>query len=99
MYVADKSLKMNSDWKHAIEAENVLMCGECVALASDMRKETRPWFYRSDYPTLDNENWFKHITCSYDGNGNWTLDTEDVNATHISKEEILANLMDIDLRA
>lgn len=99
MYCADKSRATNGEWRNAIEAENVLMNGECVALASDMRKETRPWFYRSDFPKIDNENWFKHIVCTYDGNGGWTLSTAEVNTSRLSAEEIQANLLDIDLNA
>ncbi|QOS69151.1 FAD-dependent oxidoreductase [Eggerthella guodeyinii] len=98
MYCASSSRTMNIEWKNAIEAEHVLMCGEAIALASDLRKETRPWFYRSDYPKIDNDNWFKNITCSY-RDGSWTLGTEEVNASRIKADDVKSMLMDIDLDA
>ncbi|MDR0652334.1 MAG: FAD-binding protein [Synergistaceae bacterium] len=44
------------------EAEAMVLCAELQFLASDMRRESRGWFLREDYPETDNENWLKWIT-------------------------------------
>jgi succinate dehydrogenase/fumarate reductase flavoprotein subunit len=42
-----------------------------------MRKESRGWFLREDYPATDNENWLKWIIVKKQ-DGKMTLSTEDV---------------------
>ena len=64
-----------------LEAEAMVMSAELHYKASDMRKESRGWFLREDYPETDNENWFKWITAKLvDGEivlGTEELPTED----------------------
>jgi succinate dehydrogenase/fumarate reductase flavoprotein subunit len=42
-----------------------------------MRKESRGWFLREDYPEMDNKNWLKWIIAKC-VDGELTLTTEDV---------------------
>ncbi len=42
-----------------------------------MRKESRGWFPREDYPETDNKNWLKWIIVKNQG-GEMTFSTEDV---------------------
>ena len=45
--------------------------------ASAMRKESRGWFLREDFPQMDNDNWLKWIVVEND-NGEMKFSTEDV---------------------
>ena len=45
--------------------------------ASEMRKESRGWFLREDYPETDNEHWHKWIVVQQ-VDGRMTLSTEDI---------------------
>jgi succinate dehydrogenase/fumarate reductase flavoprotein subunit len=45
--------------------------------AALMRKESRGWFPREDYPETDNKNWLKWIIVKNQG-GEMTFSTEDV---------------------
>ena len=60
---------------HEAEA-TVLSCNMHLEAAS-MRKESRGWFLREDYPDMDNENWLKWIIVK-NVDGKMTLHTEDV---------------------
>ncbi len=59
------------------EAEAMVLCCEMQMRASMMRKESRGWFLREDYPVMDNDNWLKWIIVKDEG-GEMTLHTEDV---------------------
>ena len=43
------------------EAEAAVLSAEMQFKASQMRKESRGWFLREDYPETDNKNWLKWI--------------------------------------
>ncbi len=43
------------------EAEAMALSAEMHCKASLMRKESRGWFLREDYPEMDNKNWLKWI--------------------------------------
>ena len=71
---------------HAEDTHGVLECLEAEAMvlsakmhykASAMRKESRGWFLREDYPETDNENWHKWIVVQLLG-GEMTLSTEEI---------------------
>lgn len=47
--------------RHAMEAINLLECGQIVATAALERKESRGSHQRSDFPNTDNQNWLKNI--------------------------------------
>ncbi|NLO47932.1 MAG: FAD-binding protein [Clostridiales bacterium] len=59
------------------EAEAMVLCAEMHYAASEMRRESRGWFLREDYPDIDNENWLKWIIIQ-NVDGEMTLRTEDV---------------------
>ena len=59
------------------EAEAAVLSAEMQFRASQMRKESRGWFLREDYPEMDNENWLKWIIVKKQGDA-MTLSTEDV---------------------
>ncbi|MCC8151989.1 MAG: FAD-binding protein [Lachnospiraceae bacterium] len=59
------------------EAEAMVLSAEMQFKGASMRKESRGWFLREDYPQMDNENWLKWIVCEND-NGEMKFSTEDV---------------------
>jgi len=59
------------------EAEAMVLSAEMQFKAASMRKESRGWFLREDYPKMDNENWLKYIIVK-NINGEMVFDTEDV---------------------
>ncbi len=59
------------------EAEAMLLSAEMQFKASEMRKESRGWFLREDYPEMDNKNWLKWITVR-NVNDQMVFDTENV---------------------
>lgn len=59
------------------EAEAMVLSAEMQFRGASMRKESRGWFLREDYPQMDNENWLKWIVCEND-NGEMKFSTEDV---------------------
>ena len=70
----------------AKDAHGVLECFEAEAMvlsaamhyrASEMRKESRGWFLREDYPETDNKNWHKWIVVE-NRNGEMTFSTEEI---------------------
>jgi succinate dehydrogenase/fumarate reductase flavoprotein subunit len=59
------------------EAEAMVLSAEMQFKAAMMRKESRGWFTREDYPMMDNQNWLKWITVK-NQNGEMVFGTEDV---------------------
>ncbi len=60
------------------EAENMVLCAELMLRSASMRKESRGWFQREDYPETDNENWLKWICAKKGEDGEMELLTEDI---------------------
>ena len=73
--------KMHADDTHGVleclEAEAMVLSATMHFRASEMRKESRGWFLREDYPETDNENWHKWIVVQNVG-GEMTLTTEEI---------------------
>ncbi len=74
----------------AKDAHGVLECFEAEAMvlsatlhyrASEMRKESRGWFLREDYPETDNKNWHKWIVAE-NRNGEMVFSTEEIPPEH-----------------
>jgi len=59
------------------EAEAMVLSAEMHYRAAEMRKESRGWFLREDYPEMDNKNWLKWIIVK-NVDGEMTFSTEDV---------------------
>ena len=60
-----------------IDAESMAVCAEMFYRASLMRKESRGFHYREDYPETDNKNWLKWIIVK-NINERMELYTEDI---------------------
>ena len=60
-----------------LEAEAMVLSAEMHYRASEMRKESRGWFLREDYPQTDNDNWLKWINVQ-NVDGKMTFSTEDL---------------------
>ena len=69
-----------SDWHHlaaANEARSMVLTAETLYRTSLVRKESRGWHVREDYPERDDANWLKWISIT-DKEGEPELMTEDV---------------------
>jgi succinate dehydrogenase/fumarate reductase flavoprotein subunit len=59
------------------EADAMVLSAELHYRAAEMRKESRGWFLREDYPEMDNENWHKWIVVQ-NVDGEMRLFTEEI---------------------
>ncbi|MCR5666642.1 MAG: FAD-binding protein [Eubacterium sp.] len=79
--VKEKVSQLKADDYHQMlychEAESMVLCAEMQLRASMMRKESRGWFLREDYPMMDNKNWLEWIIVQ-NKDGEMTFDTEKV---------------------
>jgi succinate dehydrogenase/fumarate reductase flavoprotein subunit len=62
----------------AIEAANMVTCGELFLRSAITRKESRGSHLREDYPAIDNENWLKWIMLREGEMGNIEMSTEEI---------------------
>lgn len=74
IYVADKSLHMNLDWRDALETENMAWCALASAIASNTRTETRGYNMRTDYPATDNAVGLANTLVSLNEDGTWNAE-------------------------
>lgn len=76
-----KELTMKARDEHelmaCLEAEAMVLSAEMQYRAAMMRKESRGWFLREDFPETDNENWLKWIIVKNE-NGEMTFSTRPV---------------------
>ncbi len=79
--VKGKLAKLKAEDYHGLlschEAEAMVLSAEMFFKAASLRKESRGWFLREDFPNMDNQNWLKWITIK-DVSGIMTFNTEDV---------------------
>ena len=69
MTVANKTRCFNTDWRKAIENYNIIDSALMALEGALMREETRMFYFRSDFPQQDNDNWLANILVKYnDGN-------------------------------
>jgi succinate dehydrogenase / fumarate reductase flavoprotein subunit len=78
--VACASTKYNYDWMCAIQAKNLLTCTLAGLRAANMRKESRGFHMRRDYPMVDNDNWAVRIL-ETQKNGAMKLSTKKAKTT------------------
>ena len=83
--LVDEAAKLAENMK-SVDLHDMLACHEAKAMvlsakmhftAAKMRQESRGWFYREDFPKMDNENWLKWIIIKNE-NGEMTTRTEDI---------------------
>ena len=60
-----------------LDAEAMVLSAELHYRTSDLRKESRGWFLREDYPNMDNLDWLKWIIVK-NVDGEMTFRTEDL---------------------
>jgi len=69
MGVGSESRTWNYDWVEALDAEDMLDVCDLTIRASLQRRESRGYFFREDYPYIDNRNWLKHTVARRSGDG------------------------------
>lgn len=62
----------------ANEARSFVICAEIHFRTASLRKESRGWFMREDYPERDDENWLKYINFKNNGEGEFDIWYEEV---------------------
>ncbi|MFW9986432.1 MAG: fumarate reductase/succinate dehydrogenase flavoprotein subunit, partial [Candidatus Odinarchaeota archaeon] len=78
--VQNKATRYNTEWINALELLDMLLVAEMFVRSALLRKESRGAHYRTDYPSLDNKNWFTNIVVSKQ-NGKMLLQTTPVVVT------------------
>lgn len=71
MWPADDSYHMNCGWRDCFEAENMLYCALGASYAGLLRKESRGFHMRTDYPNPDNSVGLKNTVVKINENGEW----------------------------
>ncbi len=75
MALPSGTLRFNYDWVDALDVYSMLDAAELTIQASLLREESRGPFFRTDFPTQDNDNWLKYIIASK-VNGTFHVRTE-----------------------
>lgn len=61
MSLGSKSRAYNYEWMESMQAQNLITCVEAGVRAAVMRKESRGFHMRTDYPEVDHDNWVERI--------------------------------------
>jgi succinate dehydrogenase/fumarate reductase flavoprotein subunit len=83
---AGKEMQRYLRLREALEAINIVECGQIVATAALTRKESRGSHQRSDYPNMDNRDWLKNIILRKE-RGKMKVITEPVVVTSVPLPE------------
>ncbi|NNG01087.1 MAG: FAD-binding protein [Desulfobacteraceae bacterium] len=73
----------NLEWFQALQTENLLTCVEIGMRSALLRKESRGFHVRTDFPRVDNENWAQRIYCRKQG-GEITLSKHAPSTDHLA---------------
>ena len=72
MSLGSQSRAYNYEWIESMQAQNLITCVEAGVRAALMRKESRGYHIRTDYPEVDHDNWVERIIVKED-NGRMSL--------------------------
>jgi succinate dehydrogenase / fumarate reductase flavoprotein subunit len=64
MKVTSRARAYNHEWIEALQVDNLLICTEAGVRAALMRKESRGFHIRSDYPQVDHDNYLVKIVAA-----------------------------------
>lgn len=96
MYLGDPTPNFNKDWRHALEARNMVTVGIGAAESALLRKECRGTHCRTDYPFQDDENGLFNTKVAFDGQ-NWTSETVPIDETLVPADTLRQNLGNVGL--
>lgn len=89
---AHGSRHYNLGWQESLNLRNLISVAKMVALAAELRKESRGSHYRSDYKTTDNTSWFKNIEMYRDRDGQLQYQVQEVQQTRVQVAEYLVKM-------
>jgi len=68
LFVNNKATRYNTEWISALELHDMLIVAEMIVRSAIIRRESRGAHYRSDYPTLNNEEYFVNFMVKQQNN-------------------------------
>lgn len=92
--VAHGSRHYNLGWQEGLNLRNLISVAKMVALAAELRKESRGSHYRSDYKTTDNNSWFKNIVMYKERDGQLQYQVQEVQQSRVQVTEYLGKMPD-----
>ncbi|OQA15707.1 MAG: succinate dehydrogenase flavoprotein subunit [Firmicutes bacterium ADurb.Bin356] len=70
--------KDSHDLRNYHEVRSMITGGEIMLRTAILRRESRGWFFREDYPHRDDKNWLKWIVVKQGEDGEMQLATEEI---------------------
>ena len=70
--------KDSHDLRNYHEVRSMITGGEIMLRTAILRRESRGWFFREDYPHRDDKNWLKWIVVKQGEDGEMQLETEEI---------------------
>lgn len=67
--VENKSTRYNNEWINALELSDMLLVAEMIARPALLREESRGAHFRTDFPSPNNDAWFKNIVLVQENGG------------------------------
>ena len=68
LFVNNKATRYNTEWISALELHDMLIVAEMIVRSAIIRRESRGAHYRSDYPNLNNEEYFANFVIKQHNN-------------------------------